>query len=128
MEPDEERFAELLAEALAGDIARHPPAGPLERADRIGADQNVLRAGELVTPDEDDFDEDQVDDDPAPPMILEVVRRLPGALAAAGVPLAPDIAISASHFEGYGALDVLEATADRSTILALDQAGFLPEE
>lgn len=173
MERAGERFAELLAEALAGDIAAWPPEGSLvrlvvrwsepadplavtvhalgsgeqtaidpsdawlplrwpnvarelERADRVRAYEGLREARERIEQD-DGQDEEDVHE-LGPDVIVEVVRRLPGALAAAGVAMAGDAAITAAHVEGYGARAVLDATADRSTLVALDQAGLLPDE
>jgi hypothetical protein len=62
------------------------------------------------------------------PAVIETIRRLPEALRAAGVKLEDEFAASAAHFEGYGALAVLKATAYPGTISALDARGELPEE
>jgi hypothetical protein len=57
---------------------------------------------------------------------IEVVRRLPEALTAAGVAPAEDFAASAAHFEGWGALAVLEEVADPDVLAALDERDELP--
>ena len=53
---------------------------------------------------------------------------LADALRGAGVPLAERFAASAAHFEGWGVLKVLEATADADALHALEEQDELPHE
>jgi len=105
----------------------------LERTDRLTARAGVQRTGRPLA---DTYENDPaMQDDVAEwgeqlspsPAVVETVRRLPDALRSAGVPLDDEFAASAAHFEGYGALAVLKATAYPGTIAALDARGELPE-
>jgi hypothetical protein len=147
MTPEEEQFAEALAGATAAERegiapadAWHPLEWPnadaeMERTDRVAADAEVQRTGAPLA--------DRYDDDPAlqddveewgdelegSPAVIETVRRrLPDAFRTAGVELGDGFAASAAHFEGYGALAALQATASPDTIAALDARGELPED
>jgi hypothetical protein len=100
----------------------------LERADRLLAHPGVKRTGEALTAVYSD-DEDDEDGEWGPSAAtVEVVRRLPDALRSAGVPLADEFSASAAHFEGWGALSVLQKVADPDLIAALEARGELPGE
>jgi hypothetical protein len=60
------------------------------------------------------------------PGVIELVRRLPGALAAHGVAVTERFAAAAAHFEGWGARDALDATASAELRAALEAHGELP--
>lgn len=106
----------------------------MERTDRLTSHAALQRAGAPLA--------DRYENDPAmqedveewgdqllpSPAVIETVRRLPDALRAAGVRLDDEFVASAAHFEGYGTLAVLKATALPATIAALDARGELPEE
>ncbi|PXX71363.1 hypothetical protein DFR70_101785 [Nocardia tenerifensis] len=62
------------------------------------------------------------------PAITEAVRQLLPTLRAARVPLEPDFAASAAHFEGMGALAVLEDLAAPDLLAGLAALGELPTE
>jgi hypothetical protein len=62
------------------------------------------------------------------PAVEELVVQLPAAFAAAGIDLHERFAVSAAHFEGWGALDVLEGTAPPELLKALADHGELPED
>jgi hypothetical protein len=115
-----------------GDVAPGDAWYPLEwpnvdreidRTDRVSADREVVRAGEVLKA----LYESAVSDGPTA-AIVEVVRALPPALKAAGVALDPELAVSAAHFEGFGALDVLRDVATSQVLAALEARGELPVE
>jgi hypothetical protein len=60
--------------------------------------------------------------------VIELVRRLPEALAAHGVAVTERFAAGAAHFEGWGARDALEKTASAELRAALEAHGELPIE
>jgi hypothetical protein len=102
----------------------------LVRADRISGQPGVASAGAALRP-QYEAAADERDDDAElgpSPAILAAVRALPAALGDAGVAVEPDLAISAAHFEGYGALEVLEAVADAELLEALSARDELPVE
>ena len=105
----------------------------LKRTDRLGSHAGVRREGRSLA---NRYEKDPAmqgdvqgwGEGPSPsPAVIETVRHLPDALRAAGVELDDEFAVSAAHFEGYGALAVLKATAYPGTIAALDARGELPE-
>jgi hypothetical protein len=62
------------------------------------------------------------------PAVEGIVRSLPAALAAAGLELADRFAVSAAHFEGWGALDGIQAFASPDLQAALEEHGEMPTE
>ncbi|MDP9418814.1 MAG: hypothetical protein M3P53_01440 [Actinomycetota bacterium] len=62
------------------------------------------------------------------PAVIELVRRLPDALAAHEVGASERFAVAAAHFEGWGALHVIEATASEGLRSALEAHGEMPAE
>jgi hypothetical protein len=100
----------------------------LERTDRVLARADVTQAAETLTA---SFPRDQngaVDGYAHLSAVHELVRQLPAALSAIGIGLDQRFAVSAAHFEGWGALDVLEDTAAPALLEALADHGELPEE
>src|SRR5689334_372797 len=150
-------YAATLAAALADDVARNGPAGPLRRAvirwfwegdpaylsfhvlgpydeqpppedawyplewanqerefqrtDRVLARPDVTHAADALTATFPRDEAGEVDGYAHVTAVHELVAQLPAALAAAGIDLHERFAVSAAHFEGWGALDVLEDTA-----------------
>jgi hypothetical protein len=102
----------------------------MERTDRLAEHSAVRQAGEaLRTAYEAGTSEHAEDGDWAPSQAtVEVVRRLPDELQAAGVRLDEEFAASAAHFEGWGALAVLQEVADTRLLAALEARGELPAE
>jgi hypothetical protein len=100
----------------------------MERSDRLTEHPDVQRTGEALKATYEPASEDEeAEGEWGPsPATVEVVRRLPEALAAAGVTLADDFAASAAHFEGWGALAVLEEVADPDVLAVLDERDELP--
>jgi hypothetical protein len=167
-------YAATLAGALADDVARNGPSGPLRRAvirwfwdgdpayltlhvlgaddeqpppedawyplewaneereiqrtDRVLARPEVTRAAEALTATFPRDRDGEVDGHAHVPAVDELVVQLPAAFAGAGIDLHERFAVSAAHFEGWGALDVLEATASPELWKALADHGELPEE
>lgn len=103
----------------------------LERTDRV-SDDPVLHgaADELKAQyaDREEQEEEAAGTFGASPAIVEAVRALPDALREAGVPLDEEFVATASHFEGWGALKVLEDTADPDVLAALEERDELPYE
>ena len=64
----------------------------------------------------------------APPPILAALRRIPTQLRRANAPVDRYFAMSASHFEGDGALPTLRELASRKLLAALKRRGELPRE
>jgi hypothetical protein len=102
----------------------------MERTDRLAEHPAVRRSGEaLKATYEAGTSEQGEDDDWAPsPATVEVVRRLPDELQAASVRLDDEFAASAAHFEGWGALAVLQEVADPHLLAALEAREELPAE
>jgi hypothetical protein len=100
----------------------------MERSDRLSEHPDVQQTGEaLKATYEPAAEDEQPEGEWGPsPATVEVVRRVPDALAAAGVGRADDFAASAAHFEGWGALAVLEEVADPDVLAALDERDELP--
>jgi hypothetical protein len=100
----------------------------LERTGRVREHDEVQRAGSPLTRDDDDELADVDEEDGlAPPAILEAVRAIPSAFHDAGIALGYGFAVSASHFEGHGALATLGTTAEPARLRALRDLGLLPE-
>jgi hypothetical protein len=102
----------------------------MERTGRLSGDAEVLRAGAALRPQyEEAADDADEDGEPGPSAAtVEAVRRLPDALRAAGVELDQHFAVSAAHFEGWGALAVLRRVATPELLAALAARDELPEE
>jgi hypothetical protein len=97
----------------------------IERAERLlTAHPELRRAGERL---QQRYEEVVGDDEPSP-AILEAVRRLPAAIAAAGIETHERFAVAAAQFEGYGALPVLRRLADPALLAELEARGELPDE
>lgn len=98
-----------------------------ERTGRVAQAPAVASAGEALErhyrshPDDGDWPEPSA-------AIQEAVRRLPEALRSAEIPTDPELAVSAAHFEGWGALVVLRKVAGPDLIAALEARGELPDE
>src|SRR4051812_38119048 len=98
----------------------------LDRSDRLAEHAGLRRIGTRLKA---RYDMADVDDDAewAPSAAtVGVVKQLPAALRTAGVPLDPDFAATAAHFEGWGALAVLEEVADPALLAALEARGERP--
>ena len=109
----------------------------MERADRLHEDPILQRAADALKAQYEDRDGEDGEDGEeasgewghhASPAVVEAVRMLPDALREAGVPLDDEFVASASHFEGWGALKVLEETADPEILAALEARDELPYE
>ena len=167
-------YAATLAGALADDVARSGPSGPLRRAvirwfwegdpayltlhvlgaddeqppaedawyplewaneereiqrtDRVLARPEVTRAAEALTATFPRDRDGEVDGYAHVSAVEELVVQLPAAFAGAGIDLHERFAVSAAHFEGWGALGVLEGTATPALLKALADHGELPED
>lgn len=127
--------ADELDEVAAED-AWYPLEWPnldheMERGDRLADDPVLQRtADELKAQyaDREEQEEEAAGSLGASPAVVEAVRALPEALREAGVALADDFVATASHFEGWGALKVLEETADPDVLAALEERDELPYE
>jgi hypothetical protein len=101
----------------------------LERSDRVLGRPEVVAAAETLAATFPRDDDGEADNGYAHvTAVYEIVVQLPAALPAAGVGLDARFAASAAHFDGWGALDVLEETASPELLKALDEHGELPEE
>lgn len=100
----------------------------LDRTDRVADHPDVQRdGGALAVAYEEADDAEDAGEPTAPVAVVDAIRRLPDAFRAAGVDLAPDFAASASHFEGWGALDVLRVVTP-DALVGLGARGELPAE
>jgi hypothetical protein len=99
-----------------------------ERTDRVLATPAVRQAAAALAASFERLYDDQVDDLAHVPAVLEAVRRLPDSLAAHAVPVADRFAVAAAHFEGWGLLQSLRATASPELLAALKAHDELPEE
>jgi hypothetical protein len=107
----------------------------MERGDRLAGDPLLQRAGEALQAQYADRGEEPEEGEAsgewghhASPGLVEALRQLPDALRETGVPLDEDFAATASHFEGWGTLKVLEETADPDVLATLEAADELPYE
>jgi hypothetical protein len=102
----------------------------MERTDRLAEHSAVRQAGEVLKTAYDAGTSEQSEDGDwaASPATVEVVRRLPDELQTAGVRLDEEFAASAAHFEGWGALAVLQEVADPHLLAALEAREELPAE
>jgi hypothetical protein len=139
-EPDDPLY--FTVHALGADEPVEPPAAwyPLEwpevereldRTARLSGDADVLAAGAALRPQYEEAADDADDEDGEPaasPATVELVRRLPAALRAAGVALDERFAVTAAHSEGSGALAVLRSVASPQLLSALAARDELPEE
>ena len=128
------------ADEVATEDAWYPLEWPnidheMERTDRLADDPVLQRAGDELKAQYADRGEHEDADEAAgewghgaSPGIVEAVRALPDALREAGVPLDDEFVATASHFEGWGALKVLEETADPDVLAALEERDELPYE
>jgi hypothetical protein len=99
-----------------------------ERTDRVLARPDVIRAAEVLTATFPRDGNGDVDGYAHLTAVHEIVRQLPTALSASGIHLEDRFAVSAAHFEGWGALDALEDTAAPELPRALADHGELPAE
>jgi hypothetical protein len=125
---------------VAAEDAWYPLEWPnldheMERTDRLADDPVLQRAGDEVKAQYADRGEVEDADEAsgewghgASPAVVEAVRALPEALREAGVALDDEFVATASHFEGWGALKVLEETADPDVLAALEERDELPYE
>jgi hypothetical protein len=100
----------------------------LERTDRVLERPEVQRAAETLTATFPHDADGEVDAEAHLPAVVEIVRLLPAALATAGLELADRFAASAAHFEGWGALDVIDGLASPELRAALAEHGEMPTE
>lgn len=100
----------------------------LERTDRVLERPEVQRAAETPTATFPLGADGEVDAEAHLPAVVEIVRLFPAALAAAGLELADRFAASAAHFEGWGALDVIDGLASPELRAALEAHGEMPTE
>lgn len=128
-------LGEEEAQEVPADDAWYPLEWPsvddeLERTERVSEDPGVQEAGEALAAVYAESDEETEETGEWTPSeaIVEAVRLLGDALRGAGVPLADRFAASAAHFEGWGVLKVLEATADSDALHALEEQDELPHE
>ena len=99
-----------------------------ERTDRVLERPEVQRAAETLVATFPRDANGEVDAEAHLPAVFEIVRLLPAALAAAGLELADRFAVSAAHFEGWGALDGIEGFASPELQAALEEHGEMPTE
>jgi hypothetical protein len=99
-----------------------------ERTDRVLAHPAVVDAAAVLAATFPHDRDGEVDGYAHVTAVHELVAQLPAALSAAGVELGDRFAVSAAHFEGWGARGVLEATARPELLKALADSGELPEE
>lgn len=99
----------------------------MQRTDRVAEAPAVARAGEELEQYYQSHSDDGDDEEPSA-AIQEAVRRLPEALLSAEIPTEAELAVSAAHFEGWGALAVLRKVAGPDLIAALEARGELPDE
>ena len=128
------------ADEVAAEDAWYPLEWPnidheMERVDRLADDPILQRAADELKVQYEDRGEHEDEDaaagewgSGASPAVVEAVRALPEALREAGVPLDEEFVATASHFEGWGALKVLEETADPDVLSALEERDELPYE
>ena len=128
------------AEEVAPEDAWYPLEWPnldheMERGDRLVDDPMLQRAGDALKAQYADRDEEPEEGEAAgewghhaSPGLVEAVRMLPEALREAGVQLDDEFVATATHFEGWGALKVLEETADPDVLAALEERDELPYE
>lgn len=99
----------------------------MDRGIRVEEDLSVQRAGEaleaIYRADPPERDHDDYRPSPA---ITDVIRRLPDELRAAGVRLDDEFTTSAAHFEGMGALAILQDLTPPHLIAALKARGEMP--
>ena len=100
----------------------------LERTDRVLAQPDVIQTAGALTATFARDQDGEVDGYAHVPAVDQLVARLPPALADAGIVLGDRFAVSAAHFEGWGALDVLQGTAAPELLKALADHGELPQE
>ena len=99
----------------------------IERTDRVSAHPEVQRTGADLAPIYAALEPDEIPDEhPPSPAITEVARRLSDALGT--LPRVPHFAVTASHFEAYGMLPILEAYAGPTVLAALEALDELPDE
>jgi hypothetical protein len=120
-------------EQPAPDDAWYPLEWPnaereLERTDRVLERPEIQRAAETLTATFPRDADGEVDGEAHLPAVFEIVRLVPAALTAAGLALADRFAVSAAHFEGWGALDGIQAFASPELQGALEEHGEMPTE
>ena len=91
----------------------------LERTDRVLEQPEIQRAAETL---QATFAEG--DGEAHLPAVVEIVRLL----LTADLERADRFAVSAAHFEGWGALDVIEGVASPELLAALEEHGEMPTE
>lgn len=99
------------------------------RADRVVNDSGVQAAGPALAAEYAQLDDMQDGEWRASPALIEVARRAPHALAAAGIESADHMLVLAAHFEGGGAAHVMDEVAPPATVVAaLRERDELPDE
>jgi hypothetical protein len=121
---DPQPYAEDAWYPLEWDVSNRE----FERTERVLAAPAVQQAVAALTASFERLDDDQVDDLAHVPAVLEAVRRLPDSLATHAVPVADRFAVAAAHFEGWGLLQSLRATAPSELLAALEAHDELPVE
>jgi hypothetical protein len=96
------------------------------RTDRVLARPDVRAAATALTTTFRKTHDGGIDGMAHLPAVIELVRRLPDALAAHGVAVTERFAAAAAHFEGWGARAALDATASAELRAALEAHGELP--
>jgi hypothetical protein len=101
----------------------------LERTDRVVEDPAVQAAGAPLEEEYADPDDEVDDAYHASPALIEVARRLPGALREASIPVTDDVLALTSQFEGVGTLNALgRVDPPAAVVAALRERGELPDE
>jgi hypothetical protein len=99
------------------------------RADRIVNDPRVQAAGPTLAAEYAELADMQDGEWRASPALIEVARRAPHALAAAGIESADYMLVLAAHFEGGGAAHVMDEVAPPPRVVAALRArDELPDE
>jgi hypothetical protein len=99
------------------------------RADRIVNDPGVQAAGPALAEEHAELADMQDGEWRTSPALIEVARRAPHALHAAGIESADPMLVLAAHFEGGGAAHVMaEAAPSASVVAALRERDELPGE
>lgn len=124
----------VLGAGERGDVASGDAWYPLEwpnvdremeRTDRVSGDPGVVRAGEVLRA---RYELAEPEGEGPSAAIVGAVLALPEALKVVGVELDSELAVSPAHFEGWGALDVLQSAGNPEVVAALGARGELPGE
>ncbi|MEV6559300.1 hypothetical protein AB0M22_26540 [Nocardia sp. NPDC051756] len=118
--PPEDAWCPLEWENLDEELARGERVEDDPRVRQAGADLAAFYQTDPPERDQDDFRPS--------PAIIGVIRRLPEALRAANVPLDDEFTTSAAHFEGMGALAVLQDLTPPHLLAALKARAEMPTD